>query len=76
MTEAEALDLAAEAAGWQDWDGACQLAERGEIEGIRAHAATIMENAENARLLGMSAEREMALRGELERCHTGRLHRN
>ena len=45
MTEAEVLDLAAKAAEWQDWDGALDNAERGEIEGIRAHAATIMENA-------------------------------
>lgn len=45
MTEAEALDEAAKAAGWLHWDDARQLAERGEIEAIRAHAATIMENA-------------------------------
>lgn len=45
MTEAEALDLAAKAAGWLHWDDARQLAERGEIEIIRAHAATLMENA-------------------------------
>ena len=54
MTEAEALDMAAKAAGWLHWDDARQLAERGEIEIIRAHAKTLMENAalkaENERL--------------------------
>lgn len=57
MTEAEALNLAAKAAGWLHWDDARQLAERGEIEIIRAHAKTLMENAalkaENERLRKM-----------------------
>ena len=46
MTEAEALDMAAKAAGWLDWDDARQLAECGEIEIIRAHAKTIVAMAE------------------------------
>lgn len=45
MTEQEALDLAAQAAKWSNWDYARQLAECGEIEAIRAHAKTIMELA-------------------------------
>ena len=65
MTEAEALDMAAKAAGWEDYNIA--LYNDGDVESIRAHAATIMENAENARLLSMSAEREINLRGELLR---------
>ena len=45
MSEAEALDEAAEAAGWGSWGGALRSANRGVIEAIRAHAKTIMENA-------------------------------
>lgn len=46
MTEAEALDMAAKAAGWEDWE-ALQLIGRPDTrDHIRAHAATIMELAE------------------------------
>ena len=52
MTEAEALDEAAKAAGWRDWREAHE--RTWELDGMRAHAATIMENAalkaENERL--------------------------
>lgn len=51
MTEAEALDMAAKAAGWRDWKEAHE--RTWELDGMRAHAATIMENA--------------ALRAEIER---------
>lgn len=57
MTEAEALDMAARAAGWLDgWGGkdAGPFAHLFGSDSIRAHAATIMENAalkaENERL--------------------------
>jgi len=43
MTEAEALDMAAWAAGWGDYNIA--LYHDGDTESIRAHAKTIMENA-------------------------------
>ena len=43
MTEAEALDEAAKAAGWSDYNIA--IYNDGDVESIRAHAATIMENA-------------------------------
>ena len=43
MTEAEALDEAAKAAGWGDWKEAHE--RTWELDGMRAHAATIMENA-------------------------------
>ena len=65
VTEAEALDEAAKAAGWRDWKEAHE--RTWELDGMRAHAATIMQNAENARLLSMSAKREINLRGELLR---------
>lgn len=45
MTEAEALDIAAKAAGWGRWGAALSRANRGVIEAIRAHAKTIKENA-------------------------------
>lgn len=68
MTEAEALDEAAKAAGWPNgWGEASRFAPNNLFNAIRAHAKTIMENAENARLLSMSAEREINLRGELLR---------
>ena len=72
VTEAEALDLAAKAAEWQDWDGALDNAERGEIESIRAHAKTLMENAalkaENERLReAMTAmHKDLLLRAEID----------
>ena len=43
MTEAEALDEAAKAAGWRDWKEAHE--RTWELDGMRAHAKTIMENA-------------------------------
>ena len=67
MTEAEALDLAAKAAGWWDSETLRLIGRADTLVHIRAHAKTIMENAENARLLSMSAEREINLRGELLR---------
>ena len=49
MTEAEALDLAAKAAGWEDWYEILHEISHEYLpntkEGIRAHAKTIMENA-------------------------------
>ena len=67
MTEAEALDMAAKAAGWRDWKTLQLIARPDKQDDIRRHARTLMENAENARLLSMSAEREINLRGELLR---------
>lgn len=43
VTEAEALDMAAKAAGWRDWKEAHE--RTWELDGMRAHAKTIMENA-------------------------------
>ena len=67
MTEQEALDEAAKAAGWEDWETLQLIGRPDTRDHIRAHAAIIMENAENARLLSMSAKREINLRGELLR---------
>lgn len=54
MTEAEALDLAAKAAGWGSWEYVKTHCDPGERPPIHAHAATLMENAalkaENERL--------------------------
>lgn len=44
MTEAEALDLAAKAAGWRDWKEAHE--RTWELDGMRAHAKTIVAMAE------------------------------
>lgn len=46
MTEAEALDMAARAAGWEDWYEISREDLPATHQGIRAHAATIMELAE------------------------------
>lgn len=43
MTYAEALDMAARAAGWRDWENA--VPKTRELSSISAHAKTIMENA-------------------------------
>ena len=66
MTEAEALDEAAKAAGWRDWREAHE--RTWELDGMRAHAATIMENAalraENERLreaLGLLSAVELTI---------------
>lgn len=45
MTEAEALDEAAKAAGWGSWEYVKNHCDHSERPGIRAHAKTIMENA-------------------------------
>lgn len=45
MTEAEALDMAAKAAGWGSWEYVKTHCDHCERHGIRTHAATIMENA-------------------------------
>lgn len=45
MTEAEALDMAARAAGWEDWYEISHEDLPATHQGIRAHAAAIMENA-------------------------------
>ena len=55
MTEQEALDEAAKAAGWPNgWGEASRFAPNNLFNAIRAHAATITENAalkaENKRL--------------------------
>ena len=54
MTEQEALDEAAKAAGWGSWEYVKNHCDHSERPGIRAHAKTIMENAalkaENERL--------------------------
>lgn len=54
MTEAEALDEAARAAGWRDWKTLQLIARPDKQDDIRRHAKTIMENAalkaENERL--------------------------
>lgn len=44
MTEAEALDMAAKAAGWRDWKEAHE--RTWELDGMRAHAKTIVAMAE------------------------------
>lgn len=60
MTEAEALDEAAKAAGWADWDEISREDLPATHQGIRAHATTIMENAalkaENERLTAILSE--------------------
>ena len=54
VTEAEALDEAARAAGWRDWKTLQLIARPDKQDDIRRHAKTIMENAalkaENERL--------------------------
>ena len=54
MTEAEALDEAARAAGWRDWKTLQLIARPDKQDDIRRHAATLIENAalkaENERL--------------------------
>ena len=45
MTEAEALDMAARAAGWRDWKTLQLIARPDKQDDIRRHAKTIMENA-------------------------------
>ena len=61
MTESEALDMAARAAGWPNgWGEASRFAPNNLFNAIRAHAKTIMENA------ALKAENER-LREALER---------
>ena len=55
MTEAEALDMAAKAAGWRDWKTLQLIARPDKQDDIRRHARTLMENA--------------ALKAEIERLH-------
>ena len=45
MTEAEALDEAAKAAGWRDWKTLQLIARPDKQDDIRRHARTLMENA-------------------------------
>lgn len=45
VNEIEALDEAAKAAGWRDWQDAYNQCIEDELNSIRAHATTLMENA-------------------------------
>lgn len=45
MTEQEALDEAARAAGWRDWKTLQLIARPDKQDDIRRHAKTIVENA-------------------------------
>lgn len=60
MTEAEALDEAAKAAGWRDWKTLQLIARPDKQDDIRRHAKTIMENA----ALKAENERIKALRDD------------
>ena len=70
VTEAEALDMAAWAAGWGDYNIA--LYHDGDTESIRAHAATLMENAalkaENERLRKLTCATWFYMPDEGDRC--------
>jgi uncharacterized membrane protein len=55
------------ALGQQNCDAEYDCLREERDEALKDLAAALTENAEQARLLGMSAERECALRGKVER---------